>query len=120
MSSNRALNYNLFCQPIDEAFFVSHGRVSARGVMGCRIYPSWWTHLATSCSRQCSTTGLTKAVMCEMVHIKDPVMLFGKGSLEVAAVGTTQIVRGNQLPPHWLLFPISSKGSFICIISQTG
>ena len=28
--------------------------------------------------------------------------------------------RGNTLPPHWLLFPISSKGSFICIIPQTG
>ena len=28
--------------------------------------------------------------------------------------------RGNQLPPHRLLFPISSKGSFICIIPQTG
>ena len=27
---------------------------------------------------------------------------------------------GNSLPPHGLLFPISSKGSFICIIPQTG
>ena len=27
--------------------------------------------------------------------------------------------RGNLLPPHGLLFPISSKGSFICIIQQT-
>ena len=26
--------------------------------------------------------------------------------------------RGNQLPPHRLLFPISSKGSFICTIPQ--
>ena len=25
--------------------------------------------------------------------------------------------RGNPLPPHGLLFPISSKGSFICTIS---
>ena len=24
--------------------------------------------------------------------------------------------RGNPLPPHGLLFPISSKGSFICTI----
>ena len=24
--------------------------------------------------------------------------------------------RGNPLPPHELLFPFSSKGSFICII----
>ena len=27
---------------------------------------------------------------------------------------------GNQLPPHGLLFPISSKGSFICTIPHTG
>ena len=27
---------------------------------------------------------------------------------------------GNPLPPHWLLFLISRKGSFICIIPQTG
>ena len=28
--------------------------------------------------------------------------------------------KGNQLPPRRLLFPISSKGSFICTIPQTG
>ena len=28
--------------------------------------------------------------------------------------------KGNQLPPHGLFFPISSKGSFICTIPQTG
>ena len=28
--------------------------------------------------------------------------------------------RGNPLPQHGLLFPISSKGSFICINPQTG
>ena len=28
--------------------------------------------------------------------------------------------RGNPLPPHRLLFPISSKGSFICIIPERG
>ena len=27
---------------------------------------------------------------------------------------------GNPLPPHRLLFPTSSKDSFICIITQTG
>ena len=26
---------------------------------------------------------------------------------------------GNPLPPHGLLFPISNKSSFICIIPQT-
>ena len=28
--------------------------------------------------------------------------------------------RINPLPPHRVLFPINSKGSFICIIPQTG
>ena len=28
--------------------------------------------------------------------------------------------KGNPLPPHRLLFPIDSKGSFICTIPQTG
>ena len=28
--------------------------------------------------------------------------------------------KGNPLPPHRLLFPISSNGSFICIIPHTG
>ena len=28
--------------------------------------------------------------------------------------------RGNTLPPHGLLLPISSKGSLICIIPQSG
>ena len=28
----------------------------------------------------------------------------------------TDSERGNPLPPHGLLFPISSKGSFICTI----
>ena len=27
--------------------------------------------------------------------------------------------KGNPLPPHSLLFPINSKGSFICTIPQT-
>ena len=28
--------------------------------------------------------------------------------------------KGNPLPPHMLLFPINSKGSFIWTIPQTG
>ena len=32
----------------------------------------------------------------------------------------SNIERGNLLPPHGLLCPISSKGSFICTIPQTG
>ena len=38
---------------------------------------------------------------------------YGKGSLR-------ERERRNPLPPHGLLFSISSKGSFIYIITQTG
>ena len=54
------------------------------GVIGCWIDPSWWTHWGNSCSSQCSTTGVIKAVsysVCGMVHIKDPLLLIGKSSL---------------------------------------
>ena len=30
----------------------------------------------------------------------------------------SDIERGNPLPPHGLLFPINSKGSFICTIPR--
>ena len=32
----------------------------------------------------------------------------------------TDSERGNRLSPHGLVFPINSKGSFICTIPQTG
>ena len=32
----------------------------------------------------------------------------------------SDIEKGNLLSPHGLLFLITSKGPFICIISQTG
>ena len=34
--------------------------------------------------------------------------------------GHSDSEKGNMLPPHRLLFPINSKGSFICTIPQTG
>ena len=39
-------------------------RAIAHGAVGRRIDPSWWTHLAIARTRQCSTTGVTKAVVC--------------------------------------------------------
>ena len=47
---------------------------------------------AFSCSSQCSTTGVTKAVGCVilsgMVHIKEPLLLIRKSSLcDVEAAG---------------------------------
>ena len=32
-------------------------------------------------SGQCSTTGVTKAVICAILHIKEPLLLIGKSSL---------------------------------------
>ena len=51
---------------------------SDRSFMGC-------THWAMSRSSQCSTTGVTKAVVCYpvcgMMHIKEPLLLIEKSSL---------------------------------------
>ena len=48
-----------------------------------------WTHWAISRSSQCSTTGVTKAVvcviLCGMVHNKEPLLLIRKSSLLAAA-----------------------------------
>ena len=38
-------------------------RAFTHGAMGRRIDPSWLTHRAISCSSQCSTTGISKAVV---------------------------------------------------------
>ena len=40
------------------------GRVSTHGTVGHQIDPSWWTHQAIFHSIQCSTTGVTKALVC--------------------------------------------------------
>ena len=44
-------------------------RAFAHGAMGRRIDPSWRTHWAISRSRQCSTTGVTKAVVCVILSV---------------------------------------------------
>ena len=44
-------------------------RALAYGVLGRRIDPSWWTHWAISPSSQCSTTGLTKAMVCVILSV---------------------------------------------------
>ena len=43
--------------------------------------------------------------------------LYGVGHM---VKGHSDSERGNPLPPHGLFLPISSKGSFICTIPQTG
>ena len=44
-------------------------RPFAHGAMGHQIDPSWWTHLAISRSSQCSTTGVTKAEVCDILSV---------------------------------------------------
>ena len=44
-------------------------RAFAHGAMCHRIDPSRWTHWAISRSSQCSTTGVTKAVVCVILSV---------------------------------------------------
>ena len=44
-------------------------RVFAHGAMGRQIDSSWWTHSAISRSSQCSTTGVTNAVVCAIISV---------------------------------------------------
>ena len=44
-------------------------RTFAHGVMGRRIDTSWWTYSAISRSSQCSSTGVTKAVVCDIMSV---------------------------------------------------
>ena len=66
--------------------------------------------------------------VCGMVHIKEPLLLIAAlNTFYLRLYGVRHMVKdhsdsdkGNPLPPHRLLFPINSKGSFICTIPQTG
>ena len=61
------LNICAFCIPNGFDHIVV--RAFAHGAMGRRIDPSWWNHLAISCSSQCFTTGVTKAVACVIMSL---------------------------------------------------
>ena len=67
--------------------------------------------------------------MCDMVRRKEGNVLFNDAlnTFYLRFYGVRHIVkdhsdseRGNPLPPHMLLFSITSKGSFISTIPQTG
>ena len=45
--------------------------------------------------------------------------IYGYMASDIIVKDHSDSERGNPLPPHWLLFPISSKGSFISIIPHT-
>ena len=46
--------------------------------------------------------------------------IYGYMASDIMVKDHSDSERGNPLPPHGLLFPKRSKGSFICIIPQTG
>ena len=46
--------------------------------------------------------------------------IYGYMASDIMVKDRSNSERGNPLPPHGLLFPISSKCSFICIILQKG
>ena len=50
------------------------------------------------------------------VLFNDALRSFGVGHMVTAHLDNERV---NPVPPYGLLFPISSKGSFICIIPQT-
>ena len=77
-----------------------------RGVVGLRIDPSWWTHW-----RKEGNILFTNALYTFYLR------LYGVRHM---VKDHSNSERGNPLPPHRLLFQISSKGYFICIIPQTG
>ena len=48
-----------------------YGMMHIKEPISRRIDPSWWTHWAISRSSQCSTTGVTKAVVCVILSMDD-------------------------------------------------
>ena len=44
-------------------------RAFAHGAMGRRIDPSWGGPIELFLSSQCSTTGVTKAVVCAILYV---------------------------------------------------
>ena len=73
-------------------------------------------------------SGKCKAVFTSNLQLEGNVLINDAlNTFYLRLYGVTHMVkdhseseRGNLLPPHGLLFLISSKGSFICIIPQTG
>ena len=73
-------------------------RAFDHGAMGRRIDPSWWTHCAVSCSSQCSMIGIPKGmicgILCDMVNIKEHLMLIGK------SCGALAEMRNSPIGPY--------------------
>ena len=57
--------------------------------------------------------------MNEMFLFNDALNTFYLRLYDVRHMDHSDSEKGNPLPAHGLLFPINSKGSFICTIPQT-
>ena len=74
-STNRHLTdkriRNVWCVFVFNIFIRTKERDVAHGAMGRRIDPSWGGPIELSISRssQCSTTGVTKAVVCVILSV---------------------------------------------------
>ena len=100
----------------------SHGALAGRN--NSSMGPRWIDPMTHNTKSRCSTTELHFAPVIQEGNVlfNDALNIFC-----LRLYGVVHMVkdhsdseRGNPLPPHRLLFPISSKGSFICIIPQTG
>ena len=87
------------------------------------------THTHTHSCRSSDVCVCVRARVCGYERKKERSVLFNDAlnTFYLRLYGVRYMVkdhsgseRGNPLPPHGLLFPISSKGSFTCIIPQTG
>ena len=94
-------------------------RAFAHGAMGRRIDPSWWTHWAISRFSQCSTTGVTKAMVCVILSVgwciqKNPCYLIDKsspcGSSGFLTIKCYLIRQDNTTPKFYIKFSFSSIG----------
>ena len=116
------------------------------GVSGCQRIPSsrarslscspaWWGgqwHFQTSATQWERNTTLVMTIIIRVMveaYRKEGHVLFNDAlnTFYLQLYGVRHMVKdhsdsekGNPLPPHRLLFPINSKGSFICTIPQTG
>ena len=82
------------------------------------------------CTTYKRTSGQSKNINCKCIPVMEEGNVLFNDALNtfyLQLYGIRHMVKdhsdreiGNLLPTHGLLFPISSKGSFICIIPQTG
>ena len=73
------------------------------------------------CSRKKTNVDINKEGRNEMFYLMTHSTHFIYGYMVSDMVKDhSDSEKGNPLPPDRLLFPIKSKGSFICTIPQTG